>query len=156
MSILYRHTQLGRLGLAIGVPVMLVAAALAFRDAVAGGLIVSVVAAFILLSLCSLTTVVSDNDVQVWFGVGLIRRRIALNRIASAAAVQNHWIYGWGIRWIPNGWLWNVSGLEGVELALVNGRRFRIGTDEPEQLSAAIRGALRKQSSVPGIEFNSR
>ena len=145
MAILYRHTQLGRLALVIGVPVMLVAAALAFRDAFAGGLIVSVMAAFILLSLFSLTTVVTDKDVQVWFGIGLIRRRIALNRITSAGAVQNHWIYGWGIRWIPNGWLWNVSGLEGVELALGSGRRFRIGSDEPEQLAAAIQGALRRQ-----------
>ena len=122
---------------------MLVAAALAFRDAFTGGVIVSLIAAFILLSLFSLTTVVSDDDVHVWFGVGLIRRRIALNRITSAEAVRNHWIYGWGIRVIPNGWLWNVSGLGGVELALVNGRRFRIGTDEPERLAAAIQGALR-------------
>ena len=88
----------------------------------------------------SLTTVVSDDDVQVWFGVGLIRRRIALNRMTGAEALQNHWIYGWGIRWIPNGWLWNVSGLEGVELALVSGRRFRIGSDEPESLRRRFRG----------------
>jgi len=73
----------------------------------------------------------------------LIRRRSDLNRITSAEALQNHWIYGWGIRWIPNGWMWTVSGLEGVEVALVSGRRFRIGTDEPEQLAAAIQGALR-------------
>jgi len=145
MSIRYRHTQLGRLALVIGLPAVLVAAALAFRDAFAGGLIVSVVAAFILLSLFSLTTAVSDADVKVWFGVGLIRRRSDLNRITSAEALQNHWIYGWGIRWIPNGWMWTVSGLEGVEVALVSGRRFRIGTDEPEQLAAAIQGALRSR-----------
>jgi hypothetical protein len=29
---------------------------------------------------------------------------------------------------------WNVSGLDAVELTLVSDRRFRIGTDEPEQL----------------------
>ena len=145
MAIHYRHTQLGRLALAIGIPAVLVAAALAFRDAFAGGVIVSAAGAFILLSLFSLTTGVSDTDVQVWFGVGLIHRRIALNRITSAEAVRNHWIYGWGVRFIPNGWLWNVSGLDGVELALLSGRRFRIGTDEPEQLAAAIQGALRRQ-----------
>ena len=124
---------------------MLGEAALAFRDSLVGGLIVSQLALFILLSLLSLTTVVSDSDVQVWFGIGLIRCRIALTRIASARAVRNHWIYGWGIRFIPNGWLCNVSGLGGVELALVDGRRFRIGTDEPEQLAAAIQGVLRKR-----------
>jgi hypothetical protein len=96
----------------------------------------------ILLSLCSLTTAVSDRDVQVWFGIGLIRRRIPLHRITSANPVSNRWIYGWGVRWIPDGWLWNVSGLDAVELALVTGRRFRIGTDEPEQLAAAIQTAL--------------
>ena len=51
----------------------------------------------------------------------------------------------WGVRWTPGGWLWNISGLDGVELALVSGRRFRIGTDEAEQLAAAIQGALRKR-----------
>ena len=35
-------------------------------------------------------------------------------------------------------WLWNVSGLQAVELVLNNGKRFRIGTDEPENLVNAI------------------
>jgi hypothetical protein len=110
-----------------------------------GGAVVGVVAIFSVLSLFSVTTVVSDDAVRVWFGIGLISRRIALNQITSARTVTTHWIYGWGIRWIPRGWLSNVSGLDGVELALVTGRRFRIGTDEPERLAAAIQGALRRR-----------
>jgi hypothetical protein len=146
MAIRYQHTQVGWLIFALAVPAMLVASALALRDSFAGGATVGTLATFILLSLFSLTTAVSDTDVRVWFGIGLIRRRIALNRITSVRAVRSHWIFGWGIRWIPGGWLWNVSGLGGVELALVNGGRFRIGTDEPEQLAAAIQGALRNES----------
>jgi hypothetical protein len=145
MSIRYQHTQIGRWMLAVAIPAMLVAAALALGESVAAGLVAAALATIALLTLFTLTTVVSDDDVRVWFGVGLIRRRIALERIASATAVQNRWIYGWGIRLIPNGWLWNVSGLEAVELSLVNGRRFRIGTDEPEQLAAAIQGAVRRR-----------
>ena len=53
MSIRYRHAQLGQLALAIGLPAMLVGATLAFRDSFAGGLTVSVLAAFIPLSLWS-------------------------------------------------------------------------------------------------------
>ncbi|HSD26575.1 MAG TPA: hypothetical protein VLL75_04680, partial [Vicinamibacteria bacterium] len=34
--------------------------------------------------------------------------------------------------------LWNVSGLDAVELALPEGKRFRIGTDEPGPLAGAI------------------
>jgi hypothetical protein len=144
MSIRYQHTQVGRFMIAVAIPAMLVAATLALRESVTAGLLVVAVATFALLTLFTLTTAVSDADVRVWFGVGLIHRRIPLERIASARAVRNHWIYGWGIRLIPNGWLWNVSGLDAVELSLVNGRRFRIGTDEPDQLVAAIQGALRK------------
>jgi hypothetical protein len=147
MAIIYQHTQVGRWILAVAVPAMLAAAAMAFRDSFAGGLIVSILATFALLSFFTLTTAVSDDEVRVWFGIGLIRRRITLTRIASVRAVRSHWIHGWGIRLIPNGWLWNVSGLGGVELSLVNGRSFRIGTDEPERLEAAIQGALRKRKS---------
>lgn len=43
----------------------------------------------------------------------------------------------------PHGWLFNVSGLDAVELELINNRRFRIGTDEPQRLIAAIQTARR-------------
>jgi hypothetical protein len=36
-------------------------------------------------------------------------------------------------------WLWNVSGLNAIELTLKNSKRFRIGTDEPEKLVDAIK-----------------
>ena len=35
-------------------------------------------------------------------------------------------------------WLWNVSGFRAVELVFKDGKRFRIGTDEPESLIRAI------------------
>ena len=69
-------------------------------------------------------------------------RHTQLGRLALTIGVP---ATGWGIRLIPNGWLWNVSGLGAVELSLVNGQRFRIGTDEPEQLATAIQGALKKR-----------
>jgi len=145
MPIRYQHTQVGWLIFAVGLPLMLLAAAMALRESLAGGAVVGVVAIFSVLSVFRLTTVVSDDAVRVLFGIGLISRSIALDRITSAKPVGNNWIFGWGVRWIPGGWLWNVSGLDAVELALVNGRRFRIGTDEPERLAAAIQGALRRR-----------
>jgi hypothetical protein len=64
-----------------------------------------------------------------------------VQEIRDARAVRNRWFYGWGIRLTPHGWMFNVSGLDAVELDLPNGRRFRNGTDEPERLLAAIRQA---------------
>ena len=45
--------------------------------------------------------------------------------------------YGWAIRWIRQGSLWNAWGLAAVELDLTKGRQFRIGTYEPDELLAA-------------------
>ena len=91
----------------------------------------------------SLTTEVKDDSIVIWFGVGLIRRTIAIAQVKECAPVRNPWYIGWGIRLVPGvGWLWNVSGFDSVELEYVNGKRFRIGTDEPDALAAAIMQAV--------------
>jgi hypothetical protein len=75
----------------------------------------------------------------VWFfGPGIWRKHIARGDIASVAAVRNPWWYGFGIHRTPRGWLYNVGGLDAVEIALVGGRTLRIGTDEPAALTAAL------------------
>jgi hypothetical protein len=93
----------------------------------------------ILLLFVSLTVEIKDQRLTCSFGPGLIRRSIALSDIRDVRAVRNPWVLGWGIRWMPGGyWLWNVSGLDAVELTLATGAKFRIGTDEPDALVQAI------------------
>lgn len=93
----------------------------------------------------TLTTTVDDASVLVQFGrLGLLRERIAIADITSARVVRNSVIHGIGMRYIHHGRLWNVWGLDAVELQLRNGTRFRIGTDEPQALLAAL-----KRSGVP-------
>ena len=88
----------------------------------------------------TLTTTVDDASVVVQFGpVGLIRDRFEVTGIASARVVRNSPLHGVGIRYIHHGRLWNVWGLDAVELQLKNGTRFRIGTDEPHELLQALR-----------------
>ena len=36
------------------------------------------------------------------------------------------------------GWMFNVSGLDAVELSLASGARFRIGTDRPGEVMVAL------------------
>ena len=86
----------------------------------------------------SLEVAVTRGSVELAFGPGWPRKSIPLSTVEGARPVRNSWWHGWGIRLTPNGWLWNVSGLEAVELELSDGRRFRIGTDEPERLAEAI------------------
>jgi hypothetical protein len=39
---------------------------------------------------------------------------------------------------MPTGCLWNVSGLDGVEVQFDDGHRFRVGSDEPNRLAEAL------------------
>ena len=90
-------------------------------------------------ALSSMTIEVDQDRLTFWFGPGWIRRSFRLAEIQSWAAVTNPWWYGWGIHLTPQGWLYNVGGTRAVQLELLDGRRLRIGTDEPEQVCEAIR-----------------
>jgi hypothetical protein len=85
-----------------------------------------------------LRTEIRDDAFLVAFGPGRPRRVTPLERIRSVRVVRNHWLYGWGIRITPHGWLWNASGLDAVEIELEGGKRFRVGTDDPRGLAEAL------------------
>ena len=142
---LYRHRQPGRLiwicmGLAALMCIVLALLLPAPRPSrvmlsVLSGLFVALAWLF-----GSLTTVVREGVVEIHFGPGLISKRFPLGDFVSV--VRNKWYYGWGIRIIRKGWLYNVSGLDAVELVRKNGRVLRIGTDEPDALAQALREAM--------------
>ena len=94
----------------------------------------------------SLNVKVSRTYISLKFGIGIIRKRFAVVDVQNAAIVRNRWYYGWGIRLTPHGWLYNISGLDAVEIQLRNGRKYRIGTDEPVELLSVIRSAILQQA----------
>ncbi len=91
------------------------------------------------LTFGSMTVEVDQQRLTFYFGPGWIRRSFELVEIRSWTAVRNPWWYGWGIHLTPYGWLYNVGGWQAVQLDLQDGRRLRIGTDEPERLCEAIK-----------------
>jgi len=72
------------------------------------------------------------------FGSGRPHREVNLVEARAVRQVRNRWWYGWGIRWIPGGSMYNVWGLDAVEFEFENGKIFRVGTDQPEKLLAAV------------------
>ena len=90
----------------------------------------------------SLTVRISRSDIAISFGVGLIRKRFSIGDIRSVRIARNRWYNGWGIRKIRGGWLYNVSGFDAIEIQLKNERKYRIGTDQPKKLLAAVESAL--------------
>ena len=139
---IYRHTQVGTLVLPlIGVPIIALIVSMLVGEYHPVLLFVLVVLFACLILFATLTVEVSTTAVQLHFGPGLVRKSFSLSNIHQVSRVRNRWFYGWGIRRLPHGWLYNVSGLDAVELELSDGGISRIGTDEPRELLAAIEAA---------------
>ena len=159
----YRHTQFGKvIVVAIGTGIVILIASttipLAVLPASAWVLEIATIAllgsivvvlAIALALFFSLTVEIDAEDLRIRFGIGLIRKRFPLDQIDTCRPVNNPWIYGWGIRLTPHGWLYNVSGQEAVELKMKSGKTCRIGTDESEVLIAALEEALDNSKPAP-------
>ena len=88
-----------------------------------------------------LTVEVDDRRVHLRFGIGAFRRTVPLGDIRSCDRVRTRLRWGWGIRWTPAGWLYNVSGRRAVRLELASERPVMIGTGDPRGLHEAIEAA---------------
>jgi hypothetical protein len=152
MTASYSHTQQGRTVLLIAGTVMigvfvLVIGMLATTSPPPPPYVLLVIIASMGIAVASmwifstLHVEVDSNALRWYFGRGVPKFSIPLHEIQSAKVVKNSWIYGLGIHFTPSGWLYNVSGLRAVEVTRLDGKRVRIGTDEPEALLAAITSA---------------
>jgi hypothetical protein len=144
MAMPYLHTQRGTW---IVVPCLAFAAldtAVAWRSGQWLPVAVLIVFVVVAILFSSLTVEVRDNELRWYFGPGLWTYRLPLDEIENVAAVRNRWWYGFGIRKGPGFWLYNVSGLDAVELHLRSNEIRRIGTDDPQGLAAALRPAARQ------------
>ena len=102
-------------------------------------LIITGVFVLIFLTFYGMTTRVDNGRILLSFGIGLFRKKIDLVRVESAEVVTTPWYYGYGIRLIPNGWLYNVSGRYAVELRFHDRKGVvRIGSRNSRSLKNAI------------------
>lgn len=143
----YQHTQAGTV---IVVSLGIATIAIAGMAVLMGWHPVAIVVLCILLACValfhSLTVEIRGDTLECRFGVGLIRKRFPLAAIRNVESVRNPWYYGWGIHWVLGLWVFNVSGFRAVQITLASGRRYRVGTDEPEELAQAIRQRISEAS----------
>ena len=98
----------------------------------------------------SLTVEITDRDLRWRFEPGLAHKSVPLAEIVSATPVRTG--PSWGIHWSPRtGWLYNVSGFDAVAITLRSGKKFALGTDEPQILAARLAEAIR-QNPPAGFE----
>ena len=142
----YRHTQSGTTILATCAALGLAGAVIAWR--ITGQPATLIAMAIVLAGICvvfhSLTVAVDAGKVSWYFGPGFWTYRLGLDEIRSVSVVRNQWWNGFGIRKAPGFALYNVSGLDAVELKLKSGEIRRIGTDDANGLAAALNAAMRE------------
>ncbi|MEM9515557.1 MAG: hypothetical protein AAGA42_11940 [Actinomycetota bacterium] len=144
----YQRTQTSLAGAwALLLALVLTAVIAAVSDGLNGGFVVVVVPLYLLIGIviavfARLTVTVNDHHVTAAFGWGWPARTIEFADIHAVVAVRNSWWYGWGLRWIPRGTMYNVWGRDAVELELADDRVFRIGTDDVVGLRAALESGI--------------
>jgi hypothetical protein len=101
----------------------------------------------IVVGVLKMTTEVSHDHIQVWFGfVPTYRHVVALEAVRKVEVVDYRPIRdcgGWGIRRDRHGRVLNARGNRGVRLTLDNGSQLLIGSQRPEELARWIDQEIR-------------
>jgi hypothetical protein len=139
MAMPYRHTQRGIWIIFLCLVFVAFDAAAIWRSGQWLPAVVMLVIIAVAIVFSSLTVEVSDGELRWHFGPGFWTYRLGLDEIAEVAVVRNHWWNGFGIRTAPGFRLYNVSGLDAVELRLKSREIRRIGTDDPQALAQALK-----------------
>ena len=154
MSEKYEHTQIGYvvLGAVLGAGMLGVAPALLLVKSpeIGFGLSIGTVGVAAVL-FCSLTVRVTEDALIWYFGPRFWRNMLPLSSIERVERVRNSPWHGWGIRMLVDEWIYNVSGLDAVEIEMSDGNVIRIGTDEPDQLATVLRETTQTGGDQKGV-----
>ena len=154
----YKFTQFGTFSVITMLPIFIFILIMIFtiglKDPVQGSIFIFVGVTFLicLLLFYKLTICIDDTFITLSLGIGLITKKYPLQDIKSCKPVRNSPFDGIGIRMIPNGWLYNVSGLGAVELSFKNKKSVvRIGSNDPGKVSDIINRMINAEQygSVP-------
>jgi hypothetical protein len=137
----YEHTQIGYVIIWSVLAITVIAdgglmASSSHREA---PVIVSIILLVCLVLFYKLRIRIEDDTLCVSFGIGIIRKNVSVPDVAACEPIRIKWWYGWGIHLTPYGWLYNVSGFNAVAITLRDGRKFALGTDDPNGVVEAIK-----------------
>jgi hypothetical protein len=100
-----------------------------------------------------MTVSVDEKQIIIKLGIGFYRRKIDLSLIKSVESITYPSYYGYGIRLIRNGILYNVSGNHAVRLTFKNSKRvILIGTNDWDNLKAVIEEKIKRIAYLPTLD----
>jgi hypothetical protein len=140
----YEHTQIGHTIIWSVLAIILIVSGLSGLSHREIPLVVSIILLVCLVLFYKLRITIEGGSLCASFGIGIIRKKVRLADIVGCEPIRIRWWYGWGIHLTPCGWLYNVSGFNAVAIMLRDGRKFALGTNDPDGLTEAIRAGLRE------------
>lgn len=132
----YNHTQIGYFLIAVAIA----AALLGLNTAAGLGLLL--VSAGVFLFGCGLTVRVADGELIWFFGPKIWNNRLQLSEIESCEVMSYPWFYGYGVRYLSSGKLYNVSGNQAVKIRKKDGTTVMIGSDQADLLCRALQNHI--------------
>lgn len=139
MEPIYRRTQTGHVIISFLTVGLILAGYFLTKSNFQPVLVITFILLIIVLYLFHSLTIEIDQEKLVhFFAGGFWKKKVPVDDIVQVEPVTYPWYYGWGIRLTPDGWLYNVSGLRAVEIRLKNGKKIRIGSNEPEKVKEVI------------------
>lgn len=144
-----KYTQIGTMSILIMVPLFFLFTGMAIRSGLANkpDFLILAFVSFLMLLCCltfyKITITVSSTQVSFKMGIGLFGKTYQMSDIRQCRPVSNSFIAGIGIKMLPNGWLYNVSGIKAIELQFKSKYSIvRIGTNKPEEISEYIQSIV--------------
>jgi hypothetical protein len=144
-----KYTQIGTMSILIMVPLFFLFTGMAIRSGLANkpDFLILAFVSFLMLLCCltfyKITITVSSTQVSFKMGIGLFGKTYQMSDIRQCIPVSNSFIAGIGIKMLPNGWLYNVSGIKAIELQFKSKYSIvRIGTNKPEEISGYIQSIV--------------
>jgi len=93
---------------------------------------------------------VSDEGTELLIAFGplpLFRRRLQYSELEKVERAKSTLLDGLGIHLSPSGgWVWNIWGYECVDVWYRQGRKVRIGTDDPEGLEQFLNQKIQQNN----------
>lgn len=99
--------------------------------------IISSVFLLVLLVFYNLTIYIEDKVIHAKFGIGLIHVKLPIEKLHEVSIIRTPWWYGWGVRFTPQGMLYNIYGRQAVKVNFTGKGKTKnvlLGSPEPEEL----------------------
>ena len=149
-----KFTQFGTFSVIVMLPIFIFSLIMLFMkglDNFVMGAIFGVLALSLLICLLifyKITIYINETYISFKLGIGLVSKKYLIADIKSCKPVKNEPLFGIGIKIIPNGMLYNVSGLQAIELTFKNRKsKIRIGTNQPEEIASIINKMIENEKS---------